>query len=117
QGRGLESWESVAPPRARIFEISDAYWTRMHQDAAWIRQRGDSLLSSFILPPLQVVAAAINFCTLALLSKHLFSLPFENLNAIRYSETMMREFKKRSGFHAPSPNAARSHEARRHEPD
>ena len=65
QGRGIESWESVAPPRARIFEISDAYWTRMHQDAAWIRQRGDSLLSSFILPPLQVVAAAINFCTLA----------------------------------------------------
>ncbi len=117
QGRGLESWEAVAPPRARIFEISDAYWTRMHQDAAWIRQRGDSLLSSFILPPLQVVAAAINFCTLALLSKHLFSLPFENLNAIRYSETMMREFKKRSGFHAPSPSATRGHEARRHEPD
>lgn len=117
QGRGVESWEAVTPPRARIFEISNAYWTRMHQDAAWIRQRGDSLLSAFMLPPLQVVAAAINFCTLGLLSKHLFSLPFENLNAIRYSEAMIREFKKRSGFHAPSQAAARGHEARRHDPD
>lgn len=115
QGRGLESWEAVTPPRARIFEISDAYWTRMHKDSAWIRQRGDSLLSAFMLPPLQVVAAAINFCTLALLSKHLFSLPFENLSAIRYSETQIREFKKRSGFHAPSPT--RAHESRRPDPD
>jgi len=117
QGRGLESWEAVAPPRARIFEISEAYWARMHQDAAWIRQRGESLLSSFMVPPLQVVAAAINFCTLALLSKHLFSLPFDNLNAIRYSEALIRDFKKRSGFHAPSPTAARGHEARRLDPD
>ncbi len=117
QGRGLESWEAVAPQRARIFEITNAYWTRMHQDAAWIRQRGDSLLSSFMLPPLQVVAAAINFCTLALLSKHLFSLPFENLNAIRYSETMIRDFKKRSGFHAPSSTTTRGHDVRRLDPD
>ena len=117
QGRGVESWETVAPPRTRIFEISDAYWTRMHQDSAWIRQRGDSLLSSFMLPPLQIVAAAINFSTLALLSKHLFSLPFDNLNAIRYSEAMIREFKKRSGFHAPSPVAASGREARRRDPD
>jgi len=117
QGRGVESWEAVAPPRARIFEISNAYWTRMHQDSAWIRQRGESLLSSFMLPPLQVVAAAINFCTLSLLSKHLFSLPFENLDAIRYSETQIRDFKKRSGFHAPAPTAKRGHDARHLDPD
>ena len=117
QGRGLESWESVAPPRTRIFEISTAYWTRMHQDSTWIRQRGDSLLSAFMLPPLQVVASAINFCTLALLNKHLFSLPFANLDALHYSETIIRELKKRSGFHTPSPKAARGHEAKRHDPD
>lgn len=80
-----------------------------------MRQRGESLLASFMLPPLQVVAASINFCTLCLLSKHLFSLPFENLNAIRYSEKLIRDFKKRSGFHSPSPS---SHdERRRYDPE
>jgi hypothetical protein len=105
QGRGVEARAAATAPRARVFEMSETFWTRTHQDAAWMRQRTDSLLSSFILPPLQIVAAAINFCTLCLLNKHLFSLPFENLSAIQYSEKLIRDFKKRSGFHAPSPAA------------
>jgi hypothetical protein len=103
QGRGLQSGEAAAPRPARLFEMSESYWAWTHKEAAWLRQRGESLLSAFMLPPLQVVAAGINFCTLCLLSRHLFSLPFENLAAIRYSEKQIREFKKRSGFHAPSP--------------
>jgi hypothetical protein len=106
QGRGVESRGPIPIPRSRMFEMSDAFWTRTHQDAAWMRERADSLLSSLMLPPLQVVAAAINFCTLSLLNKHLFSLPFENLNAIRYSEKQIRDFRKRSGFLAPTNNNA-----------
>jgi hypothetical protein len=53
------------------------------------------------------VAAAINFCTLALLNKHLFSLPFENMSAINYSEKQVRDFRKRSGFQTqPAGNGA-----------
>jgi hypothetical protein len=117
QGRGFESRELAAAPRARLFEMSESYWTRTHQDAAWMRQRADSLLSSFMLPPLQVVAAAINFCTLCLLNKHLFSLPFQNLGAIQYSEKQIRDFRKRSGFYAPSPNAPGGNKHNRLEPD
>jgi hypothetical protein len=117
QGRGVESREFAATPRARIFEMSEAYWTRTQQDAAWMRQRSETLLSSFMLPPLQIVAAAINFCTLGLLNKHLFSLPFEGMNAIGYSEKLIRDFKKRSGFHAPSPSAAGLQKARRLDPE
>jgi hypothetical protein len=104
---------AVPTSRTRIFEMSEAYWTRTHQDAAWMRQRGESLLSAFMLPPLQVVAAAVNFCTLCLLNKYLFALPFENLDAIRYSEKLIRDFKKRSGFNAPSPAPAEPQTARR----
>jgi hypothetical protein len=117
QGRGVEARALATAPRARIFEMSETFWTRTHQDAAWMRQRTDSLLSSFILPPLQIVAAAINFCTLCLLNKHLFSLPFENLSAIQYSEKLIRDFKKRSGFHAPSPAAPIGPRMRRLDPE
>ena len=112
QGRGVEAGEMAAARPARLFEMSEAYWAWTHKEASWLRQRGESLLSAFMLPPLQVVAAAINFCTLCLLSKHLFSLPFENLAAIRYSEKLIRDFKNRSGFHAPSPSG---NERRRYE--
>ena len=119
QGRGVEAGPNGKAPKARIFEMSEAYWTRTHQDAAWMRQRGEQLLSSFMLPPLQIVAAAVNFCTLCLLNKHLFSLPFENLDAIKYSEKLIRDFKKRSGFHAPAPASSDTgaQRARRLEPE
>ena len=81
-----------------------------------MRARADSLLSSLMLPPLQIVAAAINFCTLALLNKHLFSLPFDSLSAITYSEKLIRDFKKRSGFQAPQAGNG-SQRARRLDPE
>jgi hypothetical protein len=116
QGRGVESRGVVAGPRGSMFEMSDAFWTRTHQDAAWMRERADSLLTSLMLPPLQIVAATINFCTLALLNKHLFSLPFESLNAITYSEKLIRDFKKRSGFQAQQTGNA-SPKGRRLDPE
>jgi hypothetical protein len=117
QGRSVEAGENPEAPRVRLMEMTEAYWTRTQKDTAWMRQRGDALLSSFMLPPLQVVAAAVNFCTLCLLNKHLFSLPFENLDAMKYSEKLIRDFKKRSGFHAPSPGNTRGSRAKRFEPE
>ena len=115
QGRGVTTVEIAAARPARLFEMSEAYWAWTHKEASWMRQRGESLLAAFMLPPLQVVAASINFCTLCLLSKHLFSLPFENLDAIRYSEKLIRDFKKRSGFHSPSPSSGDGR--RRYDPE
>ncbi len=117
QGRGVSTGEIVAAQPSRLFEMSEAYWAWTQKESSWLRQRGESLLSAFMLPPLQVVAASINFCTLCLLSKHLFSLPFENLAAIRYSEKLIRDFKKRSGFHAPAQSQASNDERRRYEPE
>lgn len=107
QGRGLNIGEGAPTPRMRLLEVSEAYWSRMKDETNWIKARGEMLLASFLLPPLQIVASGINFCTLCLLNKHLFSLPFKNLDSIRYSEKLIRDFKKRSGFYAPTPQAAR----------
>jgi hypothetical protein len=72
----------------------------------WVKQRGEALLAAFMLPPLQVIAAAVNFCTLCLLNKHLFALPFEDLESIKYSEKLIRDFKKRSGFSPRTPSSS-----------
>jgi hypothetical protein len=107
QGRALEFNDTMPAPRARMLEMTEAFWTRTAEESAWMRERGNSLLAAFMLPPLQIVAAAINFCTLCLLNKHLFALPFTSLDSIRYSEEQIRDLKARSGFQgAPGSRAA-----------
>ncbi len=44
----------------------------------WFHERGDEMLSAFILPPLQIVAGCVNFATLLISNKHLFQLPFKS---------------------------------------
>ena len=61
------------------------FLNKIKQDSAWFQQKGDELLTAIMLPPLQVVAAAINFCTLLITSKHLFELPFKNMDEIKKS--------------------------------
>ena len=56
-----------------------------------------------MLPPLQIIAAAFNFCTLCAINTHLFVLPFKNMDAIRYSEKLVKNYKQKPGF--PSAGA------------
>lgn len=110
QGRGLDTGAGQAAPRIQMVQVSNAWWSRTRDEAAWISERGEQLLDRMLLPPLQLLAAAFNFCALCVLNKHLFSLPFESLESIRYSEKLIRDFKKRSGFQAtgePAPSRAR----------
>lgn len=59
------------------------------KDTAWVEEKGQVLLSSFMLPPLQVVAAAINFCTLLVSGSYLFELPFNTLDDIKTSKKLI----------------------------
>jgi hypothetical protein len=96
QGRGLRVASRAKLPRARILVVSDEYWRRMKKESAWVKAQGEELLSALLLPPLQVVAAGLNFCSLAVINRHLFALPFENMEAIKYSEDLIKDIKRQS---------------------
>jgi hypothetical protein len=66
------------------------------KEVDWVHEKGEQLLASFMLPPLQVVAAAINFCTLLVNGNHLFDLPFKNLRDIKQSKSMIESISKNS---------------------
>lgn len=96
QGRGIRVTARNRPTRTRVLAVSDEYWRRAKKESGWAKAQGEELLSAFLLPPLQVVAAGLNFCTLCVINQHLFRLPFENLEAIRYSEDLINNIKRRS---------------------
>ena len=90
QGSGLKKAEG-AKETARVdaFAYTSSFFFHFKTDADWVREKGDELLGAFILPPLQVVSAVVNFATLILASQHLFDLPFKGFREIMRSKELL----------------------------
>jgi hypothetical protein len=97
QGRGVGG--SAVPEHAKTKVVSSwrEFMDTVKEDAAWIKAKGDELLASFMLPPLQVIAATINFCTLFVNGKHLFELPLTSLASIVSSKALLEGKRVKSG--------------------
>ncbi|MFQ5606257.1 MAG: hypothetical protein ACE5HS_23565 [bacterium] len=87
QGRGLAFAQRRESIPIRKSPVSTDFMNKIKEDVEWIQRTGDDLLAAFILPPLQVVAAAINFCTLLVSGGHLFELPLTDMDAITQIRT------------------------------
>lgn len=92
QGKGLKiTGRDKLSSKNSFFGISSDFMKAIKKETSWFQTKGQDLLVSFILPPLQVVAAAINFCTLLLTNNHLFELPFKKLDAITNSKVLVNK--------------------------
>ncbi|MEJ2536634.1 MAG: hypothetical protein P8048_06230 [Calditrichia bacterium] len=101
QGKGVQIISSGDNARNKVLVSTSEFMNKIKQDSAWFQRKGDELLTAIMLPPLQVVAAAINFCTLLITSKHLFELPYKNMDEIKKSTVLIESI-------APKAKKARS---------
>ncbi|MEJ2195144.1 MAG: hypothetical protein P8X73_09855 [Ignavibacteriaceae bacterium] len=92
QGKGLKLKEANDEAAAKVppVEFSSDFMKKIKADTEWIEKKGEEIFGAFILPPLQVLAAAINFFTLLISSSHLFELPFKNIAAIMDSKVLLK---------------------------
>ncbi len=98
QGKGLafSPGGEIKAPKSKTMEISTGFMDKIKEDTAWIQAKGEELLASFMLPPLQVIAAGINFCTLLITGNHLFDLPFQKMDDIMHSKVLIEKISKKS---------------------
>ena len=96
QGKGLELGRRKEVPQTPTFGISAEFMDKIKDDTAWILKKADELLASFMLPPLQVVGATINFLALLVTSNHLFVLPFKTMGDIMNSKALVNSITKKS---------------------
>ena len=91
QGKGLKLKEANDKVAVKVppIEFSSDFMKKIKADTAWIEEKGEEVLGAFILPPLQVLAAAINFFTLLISSSHLFELPFKKVSDIMDSKVLL----------------------------
>lgn len=94
-GKGLGAPAPAERVEGRTTVFSSGFVERTKEEALWVKTKGDELLASFILPPLQVVAATINFCSVLVNGNHLFELPFTSVYAILSSKSILGRLEMR----------------------
>ena len=90
QGKGVVVLGRGEAPKSRLVSVSPEFIERVKSEMGWIQTKAEDLLSSFMLPPLQVVAAGLNFCTLLINGTHLFHLPFKNMSSVTDTASLLR---------------------------
>lgn len=89
QGKGVVVFGRNEPPKSRLVSIAPEFIDRIKNEMEWIKAKGEDVVAALMLPPLQVVAAAINFCSLLLNSRHLFELPFKSMSSVIDTASLM----------------------------
>jgi len=90
-GTGLQkkNGEKLSPFRGS-FQLPIGLFDRLKKDADWVHGEGEKLLDAFVLPPLQVVAGALNFCSLLITGRHLFELPFRTVADLKDARALLQ---------------------------
>jgi hypothetical protein len=91
QGKALRSELPQQQPARAQASFSNGYLDSLKENAEWIQAKGEELLQSFMLPPLQVVAATINFFVLLISGHHLFELPLKNFGDVADSKQLFEQ--------------------------
>ncbi len=90
QGKGLALSKGETSTRSNGYmAISSEFMGKIKEDTKWLQAKGEELLASFMLPPLQVVAAAINFGTVLITSHNIFNIPFKTMDDIKISKELV----------------------------
>lgn len=97
QGKGIGIPAGLEPPTDRSPVFSAEFMNKIREEAHWVKTKGDELLASFMLPPLGVVAATINFATLLMSGKHLFQVPLTSVESIPSSKALLEDLVPKSG--------------------
>jgi len=100
QGKGVETDKKTSKSKAKEepfeWDLSISFMDAMKKDAQWVQEKGEELLAAFMLPPLQVIAGAINFLTLLISGTHLFDLPFKSIDDIKQSKVLIETLSNKS---------------------
>ncbi len=96
QGSGIAPSAPKEVDRVKAgLNITKGFIEQIRSEMGDIQKKGDEILGAFIVPPLQLIASAINFCTLCLSSQHLFDLPFKTFDEVMNSKMLLHGVSKK----------------------
>jgi hypothetical protein len=85
-----EGTPGAQPAAAVLFAWTKQVIGHVKEELDWFHAKGAELVEAFVLPPLQVLAATINFLMLLLTAHHLFTLPLKSLEQIMETTSFIK---------------------------
>ncbi len=89
QGVGNRDAAGEARPGFRFF--SEGFSAQLRNEFQWVGAEGERLLEAFLVPPMQVVAAALNFVTLLVANRHFLDLPLKTVQDFKDARSLVAE--------------------------
>src|SRR5215471_12852817 len=89
-GQGVLGNPGGAPP-AEFKLFSDGFSTQLRTEFEWAGNEGQKLVDAFLVPPMQMVAAALNFVTMMCANRHLLDLPLNSIQDFKDARTLQAE--------------------------
>ena len=86
QGVGNRPAENGA--RAALSLFTAGFGSRLRKEFEWVGAEGERLLDAFLVPPMQVVAAALNFITMLVANRHLLDLPLQSVRDFKDARSL-----------------------------
>jgi hypothetical protein len=89
-GQGVMANPGGAPPEEfKLF--SDGFSNQLRTEFEWAGNEGQKLLDAFLVPPMQMVAATLNFVTMLCANRHLLDLPLNSIQDFKDARTLQAE--------------------------
>src|SRR5262252_7246734 len=89
-GQGVLGNPGGAPPdEFRLF--SDGFSNQLRSEFEWAGNEGQKLLDAFLVPPMQMVAATLNFITMLCANRHMLDLPLTSIQDFKDARTLQGE--------------------------
>ena len=86
----------ASPKKNHTMELTVNFIQRLKGEIDWIQDKADFVLGAFMLPPLHLVGAVVNFCTLLVTSNHLFEIPFRSMREVTNTKKLLQGIEKRN---------------------
>ena len=71
--------------------FSPGFAAQIKKEFDWVAEAGERLLSAFLVPPMQVIAAALNFVTLLVANRHFLDLPLNSIKDFKDARALAHE--------------------------
>ena len=91
QGQGVGKRDGAGRSKTEFRLFSDSFTGQLKKEFAWVAAEGERLLDAFLVPPMQVVAAALNFVTLLITNRHLLDLPLQSVRDFKDARLLVAE--------------------------
>ncbi|MDA2939091.1 hypothetical protein MYX75_12625 [Acidobacteria bacterium AH-259-A15] len=89
QGAGVRGSSQASSPAARKQLLEIVLSGQVREEIEWALEKGNEIFQAFLIPPLQVLAASVNFCTFLFTSILVFEIPLTSLDQIMDSKGLL----------------------------